>query len=268
MLTPDLLSLTLPVRALRPGPLPPVGRAMQAILINAAQEASPALPDLHAGSDLRPFTTSDLAGHNRRGRLLPRDVYALRFTALNAPLAAALMESARAGQLRPGATLVFTNAEFVLVDEAVAPREAITTSYHNLALANQERMPAPEISLWLASPTSFKREGKSLPVPLPELVFGSLMRKWNAFCPAPLRLPEALGAYAAQVAISRYTLQTHALPAKGDGVKIGATGHVTYTDLGGDPNLRAALRLLADFAPYAGVGAHTTIGMGQCFAEE
>jgi CRISPR/Cas system endoribonuclease Cas6 (RAMP superfamily) len=51
-------------------------------------------------------------------------------------------------------------------------------------------------------------------------------------------------------------------------VKIGAVGHVTYTDLGSDLAMRSALRLLADFASFAGVGAHTTVGMGQCFVEE
>lgn len=273
MTQPDLLSLTLPLRALQPGELPPLGRAMQAVLLNAARKENPALPDLHAGSELRPYTASDLAGRNRYGQVLPSQTYAVRLTALAAPLAAALLQAATHGDLRPGALLVLANAPFLLTDDPAAPREAIATSYHDLALACQpDPLPdPPEINLWLASPTTFKREGRLLPFPLPDLLFGSLLRKWNAFCPPALVLPDGpsgVSAYAAsQVAISRYDLRTIPVRGKQDGVAIGALGHVSYTDLGGDPNMRAALRLLAHFAPYAGVGARATTGLGQCFTE-
>lgn len=273
----DLLSLTLPVRALGHRDLPPVGRAMQSVLLSAAQKAAQvaniSLPDLHTGSELRPFTASDLAGHNRYGRVLPHRTYAIRLTSLTAPLSSALLKAATEGDLRLGETLVLTNAEFMLVSDIAFPREAITTRYRDLALACQpsERKEASEIRLWLASPTTFKRDDKQMPFPLPDLLFGSLLRKWNAFCPPALVLPDGpvgITEYAAKyVAISRYDLQTIPVRGKEAGVAIGAMGHVSYADLGGDLNMHAALHLLASFAPYAGVGARTTTGLGQCFTE-
>lgn len=269
----DILSLTLPVRALSRGALPPVGRAMQSVLLTAAQKADPTLTDLHSGSELRPFTASDLAGHNRYGQVLPSRTYALRITALNAPLADALLKASVEGDLRPGAMLVLTNTEFLLLNSPESPREVIATSYHDLALSCQpdESGLDSDIRLWLASPTTFKRDGKLLPFPLPDLLFGSLLRKWNAFCPPALVLPDGPdgipGYVAAYVAVSRYELQTIPVKGKESGVAIGAIGHVTYTDLGNDPNLRSALQLLAHFALYAGVGARTTTGLGQCFVE-
>jgi len=46
--------------------------------------------------------------------------------------------------------------------------------------------PHKEVELFFATPTAFKAGDLDLPLPVPRLVFGGLLRKWNAFSPYPL----------------------------------------------------------------------------------
>jgi CRISPR-associated endoribonuclease Cas6 len=101
------------------------------------------------------------------------------------------------------------------------------------------------------------------PLPYPALVFGSLVRTWNAF--APVALPdEGVRHYAESVvSISRFNLRSALGWERGRAMRIGATGKISYHALNQDRYWLAALSLLADFARYAGIGTLTTMGMGQ-----
>jgi CRISPR-associated endoribonuclease Cas6 len=67
--------------------------------------------------------------------------------------------------------------------EAVEVVEA--SSYEILA----ESSPQRSIELEFLSPTSFNQLQSSQPFPWPELVFGSLLRRWNVFAPTGLQFP-------------------------------------------------------------------------------
>jgi CRISPR-associated endoribonuclease Cas6 len=104
----------------------------------------------------------------------------------------------------------------------------------------------------------------NIPLPLPELVFGSLITRWNAF--APLTLPDEVRRYAQEcLAISRYRLQTRAMRF-GEVISVGFVGHCQYTALVRDPYWLRAVSLLAAYAFYSGVGQRTTVGMGQVYS--
>ncbi|NBT20456.1 MAG: CRISPR system precrRNA processing endoribonuclease RAMP protein Cas6, partial [Proteobacteria bacterium] len=128
------------------------------------------------------------------------------------------------------------------------------------------RRPAPRVELQFTTPTTFHSQGRSMPLPLPRLVFGSLLDRWNAF--APLRIdPEILVVVEQACTIARYDLRTEAVPL-GGGLQIGFVGRCTY-GLPPGRGIRPAdeyawrvLHLLASFAFFAGVGAKTTMGMG------
>ena len=128
------------------------------------------------------------------------------------------------------------------------------------------RRPAPRVELQFTTPTTFHSQGRSMPLPLPRLVFGSLLDRWNAF--APLRIdPEILVVVEQACTIARYDLRTEAVPL-GGGLQIGFVGRCTY-GLPPGRGIRPAdeyawrvLHLLANFAFFAGVGAKTTMGMG------
>jgi CRISPR-associated endoribonuclease Cas6 len=123
--------------------------------------------------------------------------------------------------------------------------------------------PARQISLQFTSPTTFKSGGKHIPLPLPELVFGSLLERWNSF--ATICFPSEVKRYAAEcLAISRYRLSSRVVPMKSGGLRMGAVGEITYTTLNYDRYWMSVINVLAEFALYSGVGAGSGMGLGQC----
>ena len=117
-------------------------------------------------------------------------------------------------------------------------------------------------ALEFASPVTFRQRGLNQPLPLPELVFGSLLDKWNAL--APLPLPDEIRGFVAEhVAISGLDLRSVMVPIKGGALQIGAVGRCAYTIARGDHAWAGALDLLARFAFYSGVGAGAARGFGQ-----
>jgi CRISPR-associated endoribonuclease Cas6 len=112
------------------------------------------------------------------------------------------------------------------------------------------------IELKFLSPTSFKQGRVIQPFPLPDLVFNSLLRRWNIFAPKELYFsPVEWNAL-----ISAFELKTYALKMAG-GAEIGAEGWVRYRFL--DPEQARIATTLAHFAEFAGVGRKTGMGMGQ-----
>ena len=106
-----------------------------------------------------------------------------------------------------------------------------------------------------------------LPLPLPELVFGSLLDRWQAI--APIALHPDMRRFAAEaVVLGRYHLRTRGMPYKQGGMQIGFTGEATFIALNRDRYWLNVLHLLAAFAFYSGVGYQTGAGLGQVRAVE
>jgi CRISPR-associated endoribonuclease Cas6 len=116
--------------------------------------------------------------------------------------------------------------------------------------------PTEVISLKFLSPTSFKQSQTIQPFPLPELVFGNLLRRWNTFAPVELQFPNLEW----QSVVSAYNLKTRTLTLNGT-AEIGTTGWVRYRF--NDPEQAKVATILAHFAEFAGVGRKTAMGMGQ-----
>lgn len=272
------------------------GRAAQGLLLRWVQEHDPALAAaLHESSGTRPYTASALSSGEHPGRLSA--VHAgqrcwLRFTTLTEPLSRLALEVA-AGL--PGSSLELGGAAFTVqsvASEASAHPWAGRSSCSELAQAHflSVANPPQRVTLEFASPTAFhhtlspsplsrspsvQRSGEgsggeevrqvTVPLPLPELVFGSLLTRWNAF--APLTLPEEVRRYAQEcLAVSRYRLQTRMLQF-GMAKSVGFVGECQYTALVWDPYWLRAISLLAAYAFYSGVGIRTTVGMGQVYPQ-
>jgi CRISPR-associated endoribonuclease Cas6 len=342
----SLLSLVLTLRPLHPlAEVPHLGRAAHALLLDAVRWADVELAErLHAGSEMRPFTASDVIGVTRKVGLLPERTYPLRLTALTAPVAGALLKtltpspspvangSDRRGErppsgsprqmesdltggeaaapspvengggsgwglpLSPGSTIELGPARFRIeaIDfgspmsngelsqdpksEIVNPKSeisnlksqihhpwAMSTTYEELSapwLLGRET-PARFIWMQFVSPTTFKVEGRHLPLPLPEQVFGSLLEKWNAF--APVAFPPETRRYAKEcLALSSYELRSRGVMLKEGGLRMGAVGRARYVTTNFDRYWMSLINLLADFAIFAGAGAGTGMGLGQC----
>jgi len=281
----DLLSLMLTLRPLQAAAeVPPLGRAAHALLLDAVRWADPALAEqLHAGSEVRPFTVSSLIGVPRAIGLATERPYTLRLTALTAPVAQALLKAATApisterGPLAIGADIRLAQALFrvetVDSDQATSQSAAVkqatlwagATTYEALSAPWLLGRAAPErtIKLQFTSPTTFKSGGRHVPVPLPALVFGSLLEKWNAF--APVAFPSEVRRYAEEcLAISQFNWQSRGVPLKEGGLRVGAVGWARYTATHFDRYWMSLIHVLAEFARFAGVGAGTTMGLGQC----
>jgi CRISPR-associated endoribonuclease Cas6 len=237
------------------------GRAAHALLLNVIRQHDPALSAaLHENNQRRPFTASTLMGRLQDG-LQPDAAYQLRFTGLSAPVSELLRAAVAAGPVAEGATVELDRRPFEVVSATVAA----ASDYQTFAAAHLVSAEPPErrLRLTFTSPTAFANRGKTQPLPLPELVFGNLLERWNEF--APIAFPPEARQFAAEaLALSRFELRSALAVNRGEGLRVGAVGRVTYTATSYDRYWLAVLHTLAAYAAYAGVGVSTASGMGQC----
>jgi len=277
------------------------GRAAHALLLNVIRQYEPALAEalhtnatnqstreelMHSSAEnnqTQPFTVSTLMGHFPHGRTDAAQSYRLRLSAFQSDIAHILWQAMLNGPLKIGATIELDYMPFRIENASCEPTHAeqnkeLTlqkdmdaspwmgiTTYQELSapflLAKQS---APHrINFQFTAPTTFKSGGKHIPIPLAGLVFGSLLDKWNAF--APIAFPPEVRRFADEcLAVTQYRLSTRPVPVKSGGLRMGAVGEISYTCLNYDRYWMSVIAVLAAFAVYSGVGAATTIGMGQC----
>ena len=271
----DLLSLVLSLKpVIKDGedhPLPAWwGRAVHAMLLRVVNEQDAGLAErLHADNQVRPFTTSNLTGHFPNRRLDAEQTYRLRLTAVNHDVTTCIMKALNEGRsLGVGACVELDGFKFEIVNHSLQPQDAGWASmsdYQALAMQHltNDRAPSRRVRLQFKSPTTFKSDGKMISLPLPELVFGSLLERWNHF--APLDFAADLRRYAAEcLVMERYQLKTRPVQTNGGGLRIGSLGEVTYLSLNYDRYWMSLIRTLGAYALYAGTGAGTAMGLGQC----
>jgi CRISPR-associated endoribonuclease Cas6 len=117
------------------------------------------------------------------------------------------------------------------------------------------------VTLEFVTPTSFRKNEMQVVFPQPELVFSSLLRRWNAF--SELKIPEEHAVYFPSIKVSSYDLHTQLVHFSRYKI-IGFKGRVEYElPEGSSEDFMQVVNALADFAFYSGVGAKTTMGMGQ-----
>lgn len=262
---PSAIVYTLqPLRAARvPANL---GRATHAAVLRLIRDADPALAErVHDDEGLKPLTVSNVLGlgPGKQVEVTPERTYGLRVTLLSEAL------EALAPAWTPEALgeLDLDGHAWRVVARAEAPDDdawAGRVAYTELAAPLLER-PGEQPSRWsiqFAAPVTFRRRGANVPLPMPELVFGSLLEKWNAF--APIALPDEVRRYAEEcLAVSRYDLRTIASPTSNGALQIGAVGRCTYISTNHDRYWQACITTLARFALYSGIGAGAARGWGQ-----
>ena len=127
-----------------------------------------------------------------------------------------------------------------------------------------------QLTLQFFTPTAFRQGKYDALMPTPERVFGSLLRRWNAYSRLPF--PEEIVTYIGE---GRYSVRSEKVfDPRGQfqhtGAKlspcnqfVGSVGTVTYPLRGklAEETIQQ-LNTLADYALYAGVGRKTPMGMG------
>ncbi|MFQ5577272.1 MAG: CRISPR-associated endoribonuclease Cas6 [Anaerolineae bacterium] len=265
MLTSLIIQLKSPSKTTLPATL---GRASQALFLRLLNERNPALAaELHNDNGPKPYTASNLVMGKRQGKSLHLEAGHtgwLRFTGLSR----AVSEHLHSLSADPPAAVELDGVILTVPGATLDPAQhawAGCVSYQDLAapflLGGQRRLDK-RISLDFVSPTTFRSQGRYVPFPLPELVFGSLLNRWQAFAPIALN-PEVKRFAAETVGAGRYELRTHGLPYKQRGIQIGFTGRVRFITLTRDRYWVNVLHLLAAFAFYSGVGYQTGTGLGQ-----
>lgn len=111
------------------------------------------------------------------------------------------------------------------------------------------------------TPTSFKQGGAYIILPESALILQSLLTRWNRFCP-DIRIEEddLVQTLAAHTRLTRYALRSAAFSVEGYSIR-GFRGQIALQFTGSDM-VRRILGALLAFAPYAGIGIKTALGMG------
>jgi CRISPR-associated endoribonuclease Cas6 len=264
MLIAILLILTAEHDAVLPAHL---GRANYAETLKRIGQLDAALAtQIHEGEGPKPLTCSSLLSLKRpdeqlvitRGQQLRLRITGLTTAVSQALLAGLLQDQPSHWQLHEQQFTVNS----VFCDPQQDPWAGQTT-YEELASGQLlQGTPPRQVTLEFASPTAFKSGGLTMPFPLPGLVFGSLVERWNTFSPITLA-PEMRRYGEEMIAISRYRMESRVVEQKNQGIRIGGVGRVTYVATGGDRYWQGVMNMLANFARYSGVGVQTATGMGQ-----
>lgn len=243
------------------------GRANYAAALRSLDSVSRGLGDrTHGGDGPRALTCSSLleaTGRRDLIRIHAGRPYTVRLTGLTDEVSRALQAALL--ERRPGqwelSSHKFAVAD-VICDGARHPWSGRTT-YEELAAANLiRREPEPFVTIEFATPTAFKSAGLTVPMPLPNFVFGSLVERWNTFSTVPLD-PEMRQFGGEGIAVSRYRMESIAVDQKNAAIRIGGVGQTTYRAVAPDRYFRCVMQMLSYFALYSGIGVQTAVGMGQ-----
>ena len=260
-----------------------LGRPAQAWFFGQLTRFSPALVEkLHDEKSLKPYTVSTLLDNNGRplaagSWLKPGQRCWIRITCLDGELSE-IIEKQVLPKLPDRLTLYKMDfrVDGVARNRAEHPW-AGSSSYHAIAQDAALQAAGRFVRMEFASPTAFRSNGQDLCLPVPGQVFRSLWAKWNAFCPEPMQVQEVWPQFADDcIFVNAMTAlnTTHWTFAEGTrGQATGFTGTVEFVlpKTAALPEqwqplsdgAAAVMQSLAQFAFYAGVGHHATIGMGQ-----
>jgi CRISPR-associated endoribonuclease Cas6 len=223
---------------------------------------------LHNADGPKPFTTSPLQGPvtaaDKQLRLQRGHDYWLRVTSLDAEISRLLL----AIEEQPPQAMRLHDGQFIVAQVSSQSQDhpwACRTQYDALyaAALRCDVQTRPQVTMVFESPTAFRSQGRTIVFPLPRLVFGSLLSRWNQYAPLPLD-KELLEAMEMGIDVDRYTLQTQMQNFGRYQLQVGFVGQCTFgVRKGVAREVVWGMRLLAAFAFFAGVGYRTTMGMGQ-----
>ncbi|MBZ0275580.1 MAG: CRISPR-associated endoribonuclease Cas6 [Anaerolineae bacterium] len=266
----DMVALSLTLKPRKSNILPHwLGRATQAFFLKSLRRLNPDLSAaIHDTDDMKPFTASTLLGTERRHDgvwLSPGREVRLRYTTLHPHLSMLMLNGLIPDWQANGVTIHDQPLEVTAVE--ISPQVNSWTGQASfeslLETASPERK---TLRITFGSPTAFKStRGYFVPLPQPELVFGSLLDRWNMF--SPVELPDSLyGVFHDAISVQSVEIASQDVLFGGGrwgGRITGFTGHAVYIVEETNRDIRRGINALAAFAQFSGIGIKTTAGLGQ-----
>lgn len=226
-------------------------------------------PFSHLGQGLRPVAASRLCRLQGPGSGIEEffapdrkpvkkgDLFGVRISFLKDGLAEAILPRLAAGSLNAASM-------------PLRPVKILSPGEHPLcgksSAAELKNREAPAVRLRFLTPTGFSRSGLQIALPLPELVFQSLLNKWNSLV-SPGEW-EGMEKAFPSIRMEKFDIRSSPVVLKKNSVFRGCLGYCEYTFHHLDGEIRRAVSALAGFSFYAGVGYKTTQGMGQVLPEK
>ncbi|NJP11148.1 MAG: CRISPR-associated endoribonuclease Cas6 [Leptolyngbyaceae cyanobacterium RU_5_1] len=216
---------------------------------------------LHDGQSEKPFTISQLHGsiqsQGRSLHLAANQTYQWTVTVLSKPV----VEWLANWLITPPTNLHLRSGSFTIIDWSVALPPTTYTQLLPTSLPEQ-----PTITLSFLTPTSFRRKGNHLPLPIPMNVFQSYLRRWNDFSSEAIDQEDFLDWVDEFVMILRHQIQTSKVMAGKRGAVTGFIGSIQFglsAKAKQDESYTELWLALGQLAPYCGTGHNTTFGLGQ-----
>jgi CRISPR-associated endoribonuclease Cas6 len=214
--------------------------------------------ELHDNQTDKAFTLSGFLGDSksidRTIQFFARNTYRCQITALNKPLCNALKN------WRIPKNIKLRDITFQVRHWQISLPPTTYTALWNKVSADDE------LSLNFLSPTAFHKNGNHMPLPIPENLLHSYLRRWNSFARRQFDLDEFLPWVREGVVLLRHNIRsTKAQPGKQGSV----TGFTGTIQLGitnkalRDPLHSQLAHALIAAAPYFGTGHKVTFGLGQ-----
>jgi CRISPR-associated endoribonuclease Cas6 len=267
-----LSAVLIELQARREAMLPAtLGHQVHAMFLHLVARTDPALSArLHNEPGYRPFTLSPLLAVPIRGeqlQLSEGQICYIRITLLDGGslwhcLSVPLLEG---GPLDVRLGEVPFKLTRLLSTPGCDKGERIAKTSWNLL---SKLAPVDAVTLSFESPTAFNINGTYFALfPEPLLVWDSLIRVWNNYAPGVLHIEkQAMRDFLQRsVSVAACNLSTRTLHYP-KFIQKGFCGRCTYTARDRDERTAQFTRLAA-FAPFAGMGYKTTMGMGQVRAE-
>jgi CRISPR-associated endoribonuclease Cas6 len=215
---------------------------------------------LHDGQGEKAFTISQLQGEiiaqGRELYLNAQNTYQWQVTALSRPLCDGL----RQWLDRPPARLELSSGNYRILDvRACNP----PTTYAEIW--RRSEFSKTPLELTFSSATSFRKRGNHLPLPIPENLFHSYLRRWNHFASEQFEQDPFLEWVNDNIVILRHDIRSIKVQAGKSG---SVTGFVGSVQLGftskakQQPRYIQLVHALIACAPYFNTGHKVTFGLG------
>lgn len=268
----ELVSLALSVTPKKDIALPSnYAVGLHAWFLNQVQKKDPQLSKyLHDGQSEKPFTMSrlfgEMVGNEERLILFEGKTYQWYVTALSQPVVEWFRHWLHtlpkfiilSFKQPPGST--FPDKIYLMINyvEIALP----PTTYSNLFQTISQK----RITLSFLSATSFRSKGNHYPLPTPDKLFHSYLRRWNHFAPNKFDQDLFLSWVENNVIITRHQSDSTRVAGGKRGLVTGFVGAIELDlakSAGDNPGFIMLYKALGQLAPYCGTGHKTTFGLGQ-----